>query len=45
MKLHVSFIIDETGSMRPFKQQTIDGFNEYVSRCKAATRPTTSFLR
>lgn len=36
MKLHVSFIIDETGSMRPFKQQTIDGFNEYVKSLQSS---------
>lgn|SRR5512139_1431335 len=28
--LNVSFILDETGSMGSCKQQTIDGFNEYI---------------
>jgi Mg-chelatase subunit ChlD len=27
---HVYFILDETGSMGAYKQQTIDGFNEYI---------------
>lgn len=30
-KTLVVFILDETGSMSPFKLQTIDGFNEYVN--------------
>lgn len=29
-KLHISFVLDETGSMRACKEQTIAGFNEYI---------------
>lgn len=29
-KMHISFILDETGSMETYKSQTISGFNEYV---------------
>lgn len=32
--MHVSFILDETGSMDSVKQQTISGFNEYVGTMK-----------
>lgn len=35
-KILISFILDETGSMRVVKGQTISGFNEYVGTLKAA---------
>lgn len=28
--MHVSFVLDETGSMQSVKEQTISGFNEYI---------------
>jgi len=28
--VHVSFVLDETGSMSQYKSATISGFNEYV---------------
>ena len=28
----VCFVLDETGSMAPYKQETIDGFNEYIKK-------------
>jgi hypothetical protein len=34
MKTYVSFILDETGSMRSVKSQTIRGFNEYLATLK-----------
>lgn len=34
-KLHVSFILDETGSMMSVKGQTISGFNEYLDTLKS----------
>jgi hypothetical protein len=34
-KIQVSFILDETGSMSAVKQQTIDGFNEYIGALKS----------
>ncbi len=33
-KLNVSFILDETGSMYPFKAETITGFNKYLKELK-----------
>jgi uncharacterized protein YegL len=33
-KLHVSFILDETGSMISVKDATISGFNEYITKLK-----------
>lgn len=33
-KLHVSFILDETGSMGVVKEQTVSGFNEYIRSLK-----------
>ncbi|MDD1777641.1 MAG: VWA domain-containing protein [Candidatus Helarchaeota archaeon] len=33
-KLHISFILDETGSMNDVKGQTIAGFNEYIDNLK-----------
>jgi uncharacterized protein YegL len=33
-KMHVSFILDETGSMDAIKTQTISGFNEYIDTLK-----------
>lgn len=29
-KMHISFVLDETGSMEMHKTQTISGFNEYI---------------
>lgn len=34
-KVHVSFILDETGSMRLVKVATLSGFNEYIETLKA----------
>jgi len=34
MKTYVSFILDETGSMKSVYQQTISGFNEYLNALK-----------
>jgi hypothetical protein len=33
--LHISFILDETGSMLSIKGQTIAGFNEYLANLQA----------
>jgi len=34
-KMIVSFILDETGSMQSVKEQTINGFNEYIKTLKS----------
>jgi len=34
-KMLVSFVLDETGSMQSCKEQTISGFNEYISTLRA----------
>ena len=33
-KLNISFVLDETGSMYPFKEETIAGFNKYLKEVK-----------
>lgn len=33
-RIHISFVLDETGSMLAVKGQTIDGFNEYIKTVK-----------
>lgn len=34
-KMHISFILDETGSMVSVREATISGFNEYIQTLKA----------
>ena len=43
-KLNISFVLDETGSMFPVANETIDGFNKYLKDIKAERKgKPTSF--
>lgn len=34
-KTLVCFVLDETGSMNPYKEATISGYNEYIDQLRA----------
>ena len=41
-KLHIAFVLDETGSMHSIKNDTVGGYNEYVNTVRQ-TQPTALF--